>query len=156
MNKKTNGFGLIEIILLIATISVLVSTALPALKHRSERIQFRELVDIATPITAAIDKCLGFERDAKSCDSLDKIQRYGFSATAVKISSLVDSVALTLKIDQYILTLTPPEENKSSPFILASHTYIKVADIIDRNGRPVIESWMTAPKSGCMVAGLCH
>lgn len=142
--------------LVVTIVAILGAITAPSFKHKNKKDRFREISDIARPITAAVDKCLGLERVVETCDSLDKLHRYGYSATAVEISSQVDSVVLIVENSQYKLTLVPPEENSSSPFIEVLHTYRKVADIVDRNGRPVIEEWTTDPKSGCMIAGLCQ
>lgn len=156
MPKNSNGgSSLINLSLILAITAILGSITAPAFKHKNQKDRFRELSDIATPITAAIDKCLGFERAVEKCDSLEKLHSYGYSATSVEIFSQIDTAVLSIDNDQYKLMLTPSEENQSSPFIKASHTYIKLADVIDRNGRPVIETWVTDPKSGCMIAGLC-
>lgn len=156
IRHKNSGSLLINFSLFICTLAILASISAPAFNHKSKRDKFREVSDLAMPITAAINKCLGIERDQHLCDSLDHLHRYGYSPTAVEISSQVDTVALKLEQDRYKLTLTPPENNPSLPFIHDSHTYIKTAEIVDRNGRPVIEEWETDPKSGCMVAGFCQ
>lgn len=154
--KNEHGSFTLNLVLALTIVAILGAITAPSFKHKNKKDRFREISSIAIPITAAIDKCLGFERDRTLCSSLDKIHNYGYSATSVEISSHVDSVSLVLENNQYKLTLTPSEENLSSPFIKASHTYIKTADIVDRNGRSVIESWATDPKSGCMIAGLCQ
>ncbi len=156
MNKKANGFGLVDVVLLIAIIGVLASTVLPSLKHHNMRTQFRAVTDIAPPIQSIVDKCLAMERSVEACSSLDKILPYGYSPTSVSANSLIESITLVHQNEQYTLTITPSQNPDINSFINEDHTHMSIARIIDRNGRPVIEDWVTAPQSGCKIASYCR
>jgi len=155
MHKPPKGFGLIEILLLIAVIGILAGTTVPALQQHNKRSKYRDIVDQVNPVTSIINKCLGLERQITACDSLDKLPRYGYSSSVAAASTLINTLTLEYSNNRYYLRATPPDENTVHPFIDASHTYTRTAEIIDRDGRPVIEEWTTDGKSGCMSAGYC-
>ena len=155
MKKKSNGIGLIELLLLVAIAAILAGTTIPALKQHNKRSQYREISDISSTITGAIEKCLGLKKKSSACDNIEKIIPFGYSKSQISVNSLIDSVELIEKKGSYILTITPPESNQIYPFINDNLTYIRIANITDRNGRPIIESWETDVKSGCMLAGYC-
>jgi len=119
------------------------------------RTNFRELVGAVDSLSSIVEKCLGFERNISSCATMEQLVPYGFSPSSIKVNSLIESITLQLENNQYHLGLTPNQTNKIHSFINDEHTYILVADIIDRNGRPIIEEWKVDPQSGCMIAGLC-
>lgn len=155
MKYRPKGFGLIELALVLVIIATISATLIPAFKHQKQRSQFREIIDLITPIEGQVNKCLGQERAVESCNTLEKNIPFGYSPTAVMISSLIGEIDLSFKNDTYWITVTPSSEANIYPFISSIHTYIRVAEVTDRDGRPIIEQWTTAPQSGCMVAGLC-
>jgi len=155
MKKSYSGSALINIILLCAIIGILAGVSVPALKHKNKREAYRELTDTALSITNAIEKCLGLERDSSLCDSLEKLIPYGFSSVDIELNPLITAVDFSLESDKYHLSFVPPDSNEKAPYILPTHDYIRETQIIDRNGRPVIETWVTNPKSGCLQNGFC-
>ena len=154
-SKKSSGNFLINFILLAACIGILASISVPALKHKNKREAFREVADTALSITNTIEKCLGLERDSTLCDTPDKLIPYGYSAVDIELNPLISDAKIILEDGKYSVTFTPPENNQKAPFILPTHDYIRETEIIDRNGRPVIESWTTNPKSGCLQEAFC-
>jgi len=155
MSKRPNGFGLIEFILLLLSIAIISGIVAPSLKHHKKRVYYRDILDIANPLTSIVEKCLGIERVSTSCHSLDQLIPYGYSPTQVEVNSIIDTIELELKNETYHLSVTPSVSNDIHPFITDEHTYNQTAEIIDRNGRPIIEDWVVDPTSGCKIAGLC-
>lgn len=157
MSRRTSSSGKFIISLALATvcISILAGVAVPSLQHKKKREAYREIMDTGLSITNTIEKCLGLERSSKLCDTPDKLIPYGYSAVEIELNLLIAEAEITFKDERYTVTFTPPENNQKAPFILPSHDYIRETEIIDRNGRPVIESWTTNPKSGCLQQGFC-
>lgn len=155
--KKTRckGGALINLILLGACIGILAGVSVPALKHKNKRSAYRELLDTALSMTNSVEKCLGLERESTHCDTLEELVRHGFSSADIAVNPLIDDVEFVLDKGVYSITFTPPSENKNAPYVLPEHTLIREAEIIDRNGRPVIEGWTTNAQSGCLRNGFC-
>jgi len=153
---KQWGVGIIDIVLVLIILGLISATTLPSLKHSKKRFQYREISDISNQIIGTIEKCLGMERDPNACSSTEKIVPYGYLYSLVTANSLIDSIDLSLNKNQYALNITPSLENSIYPFITDEHTLIRKAEVIDRNGRPIIEEWKTDPQSGCMLAGFCE
>lgn len=145
----------IETILLVLIIAILLVATIPALEHYKKRSQYREILDIAVPIKSAVEKCLGLTRDPQSCDTDKELVVYGGISVHASSSSSLDAVEIALIDDRYEIILTPPDINSVIPFLNATHTLVLIAEIHDRNGRPVIENWKTDPQSGCMLVGFC-
>lgn len=145
----------IEALLAVIIIVTLLATALPALKHYNKRSQYRELLDLSVPVKSTIEKCLGLKRNSTNCDEEPELNMYGGISQYASSSSVLESIEVDLENDRYTVTFTPPESNSVIPFIDKTITLIITAEIVDRNGRPVIEEWKTSPKSGCKTAGLC-
>lgn len=146
---------MIGALLITVTIAILAAVIIPSLKHKNQRTQYRAITDVGLSVTGTLEKCLGLERDVSACDTLEKLISHGYSSSVVKANSLIDTIELSNTDTLYTLTLTPSASNKIYPFINETLHYTRTAEIIDRNGRPVIETWQTDPLSGCMVAGLC-
>ena len=156
VNKAhSSGKILINSILCLACVGILTGVTLPALKHKNKREAYREISDTALSITNTIEKCLGLERDSALCDTPDKLIPYGYSAVEIELNPLISEATITFKDGRYSITFTPPENNQKAPFIQPTHDYIRETEIIDRNGRPVIESWTTNIKSGCLQQAFC-
>ena len=153
--KQSTGKFLINLTLLSACIGIIAGVSVPALKHKNKREAYREISNTASSITNTIEKCLGLERDSTLCDTPDKLIPYGYSAVDIELNPLISEAEIVLENNKYSVTFTPPENNQKTPFILPTHDYIREADIVDRNGRPVIELWTTNPLSGCLQQGFC-
>lgn len=153
--KKNSGKIIVNIALLAICFGIIASVSVPALKHKKKRDAYREVSDTALSITNTIEKCLGLERDSTLCNMPDKLIPYGYSAVEIELNPLIAEAEITFEDERYTVTITPPETNQKAPFILPKHDYIRETDIVDRNGRPVIESWKTNPKSGCLQQGFC-
>lgn len=153
--NMSSGKFLINLVLISACIGILAGVSVPALKHKNKREAYREIADTALSVTNTIEKCLGLERDSALCNTPDKLIPYGYSAVDIKLNPLISEAKITLENDKYRVVFTPPETNQKAPFILPTHDYIRETEIIDRNGRPVIESWTTNSKSGCLHQGFC-
>ena len=151
---KMHGFY-VESLLIVLIIATLVAITLPALKHYNKRTQYRAILDIATPLKSTVEKCLGIKRDPKNCDEESELIVFGGISQHAESTSFLDSVGLILENSQFRLTLTPPQSNSVITYLDENLTLIQTAEIIDRNGRPIIEKWETDPQSGCMLVGLC-
>lgn len=154
--SKVRSSGLyLEVLLLVLIVASLAATSLPALKHFNKRQQYREITEISVPVISAVEKCLGMLRVAESCDTEDELIAYGGVEIHAKSSSLIEKIEINYTSDLFELIFTPPESNQVSDFITDEHTLIKLANVVYRNDRPIIEDWETDPKSGCMISSLC-
>jgi len=154
-NNKSSGKFIINFALFSICVGILAGTSVPAFKHKNQRDAYRELTDAALSVTNSVEKCLGLERDSSLCDSLEKLIPYGFSSVDIELNPLITTIDFSLESEKYQLSFLPPENNEKASFILPIHDYIRETEIIDRDGRPVIETWVTNPKSGCLRNGFC-
>lgn len=136
---RSQGFTLIELMMVVAIIGILASVALPAYQGYAARAKFAELVTAATPAKMAVDLCVQ-SRGVDRCDGI--AAQPGWAASAE-----VDSVAIALADETFQVTVTPTGAYAG---IATTDTYVLNGEV---SGGSVI--WSEDADSGCMASGLC-
>ena len=138
--KKTQGFTLIELMIVVAIIGILAAVALPAYQTYTARAAFSEVIQAATPAKTAIDVCVQTGRPA-DCSTIDEDD--GWSAGAQVTSVTFGGSAG----DGYTITVVPAASNN----ITADDDYVLVGTLA--NGTVTWE--VDAANSGCVASSLC-
>ena len=137
MVNKTQGFTLIELMLVVAIIGILAAIALPAYQEYSDRARFATVISAAAPARKAIDLCVQTQA-LPDCTQLEV--RADWSA-----ATLVDSVAFSGTATRIVVTVTPDAIGG----IKASDTYVLVGNVANSS-----VNWDDST-GGCKSTGLC-
>lgn len=113
--RKTSGFTLIELMIVIAIIGILVAIAIPSYQNYTRRAHFAEIVQATEPYklgvqecfqnTGALDNCIAGQNDVPN------------AIASGKGADLVDSIDVAA---QGVITITPKEKYG----IQATDTYV--------------------------------
>ena len=148
--KKSQGFTLIELMIVVAIIGILAAVALPAYKTYTDRAAFTEVVLAATPAKTAVDICI---QTGTQCDRFNNVDTDWNAAPSVA------SVVVELETEDADNDANTPETLVADGDVVitvtsqpvfggSAYTYILTAE--QANGSA---TWV---KSGtCIAAGLC-
>lgn len=109
-HRRTSGFTLIELMIVIAIIGILVAIAIPSYQNYTRRAHFAEIVQATEPyklgvqecfqMTGALDNCMAGQNDVPN------------AIAAGKGADLIDSVDVAT---QGVITVTPKEKYGIQP-----------------------------------------
>lgn len=131
----SQGFTLIELMIVVAIVAILAAIALPAYQTYTKKAKFTEVIAATGPIKTAIDICV--QTGGSDCSTA------GNSAIPVP-SGYVDSMAVTDTNGgtPWVITATGTAEVDSETFVLEG---------ADDGGRVIWE----ASSGSCIAANLC-
>ncbi|WP_300480161.1 prepilin-type N-terminal cleavage/methylation domain-containing protein [Shewanella sp.] len=99
LNKKAQGFTLIELMIVVAIIGILAAIALPAYQNYTKKAKFSEVVNAASGIRTAVDICFQSKAALADCDTFSEIGEATPTA-----SKYVASVAITATTAAIVVT----------------------------------------------------
>lgn len=91
MRDKSDGFTLIELMIVIAIIGILSAIAVPMYGDYSMRAKFTEIIRTSATIQRSLEACLNIKLRAELCNDWDEI---GINSAIIENSELVDSIAI--------------------------------------------------------------
>lgn len=140
--KKSQGFTLIELMIVVAIIGILAAVALPAYQTYAQRAEFSEAVLAATPAKTAIDICVQLgQGNCHQIDDGNDGADNGWAAsdivTAVKIAGTSTAPLITVE------TNVPNSAGTNVDFTMTGNTTATPGTVIWTNG------------GSCIAAGFC-
>lgn len=114
-HRKTSGFTLIELMIVIAIIGILVAIAIPSYQNYTRRAHYAEIVQATEPYKLGVQECFQMTGALDNCIAGQNDVPTGIAAG--KGPDLVDSIDVAA---QGVITVTPKEKYG----IQATDTYI--------------------------------
>ncbi|MDO8909665.1 MAG: prepilin-type N-terminal cleavage/methylation domain-containing protein [Pseudohongiella sp.] len=136
---KSDGFTLIELMMVVAIIGILAAIALPSYQGYAARASYAEVMSAAAPARTSVDMCVQ-TRGPDACTEMES--RAGWS-----VSGQVASVAISVDDGDFLVTATPSGVH---PGISEEDTY-QLRGVVSEGTL----LWHTDSSSGCIAAGLC-
>lgn len=102
MNRIQNGFTLIELMFVVAIISILASVAIPFYKNYIKKAAYTEVIVGMTAAKTAINNCYAVEKALIKCDTVEKIDELLPSGVTEKALNTV-----TITANTAVITATP-------------------------------------------------
>jgi type IV pilus assembly protein PilA len=147
MNKKAQGFTLIELMIVVAIIGILAAIALPAYQTYTAKARFSEVINATGGVKTAMEICGQTNGSMASCDATNNT--VGKALAGSNVGQYVSSVAISgLAASDAIITATAVTGNG-----LTGETYSLVG-LLDQGAI----NWAlssNATQSSCIAAGLC-
>lgn len=122
MNRQ-KGFTLIEIMIVVAIISILAAIALPAYQTYTKKARFTEVVLAAASVKSNIDICFQ-DKDNYTLSNCDSFSKIGVDTATARASNNVNSITIDANtamitvtgepsVDSVTYTLSPTASNNS-------------------------------------------
>ena len=92
--SNQQGFTIIELMIVIAIISILAAIAIPSYQTYVKKARFTEVVLAASSVRSNIDICFQ-DKDNYTLSSCDSLSKIGINASTVTKPSSVNSISIT-------------------------------------------------------------
>ena len=143
--KKTQGFTLIELMIVVAIIGILAAVALPAYQNYSNRAAFSELVLAVTPRKTAVELAIQ-TRSPANLAALEPTTGAGVLGIPADVTAAADVHGAA--VDAGVITMTWRTTSGGTAEPMAGTTYT-----LTPNGITPPVQWTEG--GTCLTAGLC-
>ncbi|TVL16620.1 pilin [Shewanella algae] len=106
LNKRAQGFTLIELMIVVAIIGILAAIALPAYQNYTNKAKFSEVIAATGSAKTAIDVCVQAEGITAAADGDACMTRGNAAVSSGAVGQYVGSVAVTVVGGNYRITGT--------------------------------------------------
>lgn len=92
IQKKQNGFTLIELMIVIAIVGILAAVAVPMYGKYTDKARFSEVIAAADPVKTAVEVC--FQSNGNSLANCKTMAQIGVTAADVQVGQYVNTVTM--------------------------------------------------------------
>ncbi|WP_412499787.1 pilin [Shewanella chilikensis] len=146
LNKRAQGFTLIELMIVVAIIGILAAIALPAYQTYTNKAKFSEVIAATGSVKTALDVCVQAEGYTAVPASGEKCVAQGNAAASVVGQYITSVVASTNSTTGYKVTAT----SKNIPQGTDTYTYILTGTLTAGGIK-----WEKDTTSTCIAEGYC-
>ena len=127
MNKKQNGFTLIELMIVVAIIGILAAIAIPSYQNHTKKSKFTEVVQATAPYKLGVEICFVDQSTLSNCGAgsngvpsntttaSDYVNSVNVATTATTTTITAVSQNIDASNPNYTLTATIPGLGTSAP-----------------------------------------